>query len=299
MAQLNWTYTSDRGQRYVIGMYHGPKSGHFMVYCNSKVILIDFHVRKSQTYSFFIENELLEIKIQEDEKAGYSYDFVLNTEVETPKNQERKKLGNKHFSWALASLAIFALLVFSGYKIMDARNDRYLEANRSTVLDERGLLTTARVAIEPNKGDEMTLSYAFISNGKVREYQQDISITSEGLLPVRSGDQFKITFLPDHPEIHELHLEKPHRKTMDRFSGLVLDKLIALHPQLSEEEAECIIQSGLDSRGTSGLADLFYQDLTADEHPEHNYDTFKDLVESEEFREAIISNCTEIREITF
>ncbi len=294
MAQLNWTYTSDRGQRYRVGMYHGPKSGHFMVYCNSKIILIDFHVRKSQTYSFFIENELLEIKIEEDEKQGYSYDFVLNTEADTPKNQERKKVNNKHFVWALAGLALFAILVFSGYKFMDARNDRYLEANRTTLLDERGLLTTARLSVEPVEGEEMKISYAFISNGKARQYEQNISITSEGLLPVRSGDQFKLTFLPDHPEIHELHLETPHRKTMERFSELVLNKLLALHPQLDEQQANCIIRSGLEARGTTGLADLFYQDLTKEEHPEHNYDTFQSLVESEAFRSAVVEFCAEV-----
>lgn len=280
-------------------MYHGPESGHFMVYCNSKIILIDFHVRKNQTYSFFIENELLEIKIREDEKEGYAYDFILNTEADTPANQERKKINNKHFIWALLALALFSLVVFSGYKIMDARNDRYLEANRSALLKEKGLLTTARLSVKPKEGQDMKVSYAFISNGKARQYEQDISITSLGLLPVRSGDQFKITYLPDHPEIHELHLEQPHRKTLERFSELVLNKLLALHPQLSEEEAACILQSGMEARGTAGLADLFYQDLTAEEHPEHNYDTFQKLIESEDFKQAIIKYCGELKEHSF
>jgi hypothetical protein len=291
LAQLNWTYTSDRGLRYKIGMYHGPESGHFMVYCNSKIILIDFHVRKSQTYSFFIENELLEIKIKEDEKEGYAYDFILNTEADTPANKERQKLNNKHFTWALLGLALFCIVVFSGYKIMDARNDRYLEANRSTLLEEKGLLTTARLSVDPQEGQNMKVSYAFISNGKARQYEQDISMTSLGLLPVRSGDQFKITYLPNHPDIHELHLEQPHRKTLERFSELVLNKLIALHPQLNEQEAQCLIQAGMDAKGTAGLADLFYQDLTAEEHPEHNYDTFQRLVASEGFRKAIVEHC--------
>ena len=177
---------------------------------------------------------------------------------------------------------------------MDARNDRYLETNRSVLLDEKGLLTTARLSVEPLEGKEMKISYAFISNGKARQYEQNLSITSEGLLPVRSGDQFKVTFLPDHPEIHELHWEQPHRKTMERFSELVLNKLLALHPQLNEQQAACIIQAGIKARGTAGLADLFYQDLTAEEHPEHNYDTFQSLVQSEDFQKAIVEFCGEL-----
>ena len=292
MAQLNWTYTSDRGQRYVVGMYHGQQSGHFMVYCNSKVILIDFNVKKASSYSFFIENELLEIKINETEKSGYSYDFVMNTEVETPLNQERKKVNNKHFVWGLVGFVLFALTVFGGYKVLDNRNDRYLKANKKMILKEKGLLTTARVALEPTDGDEMKMTYAFISNGKAREFQQNISLLSAGLLPVRSGDQFKITFLPDHPEIHDLHLSKPHRKTMERFSELVLNKIMALHPQLSEKEAACILSSSIESHGTAGMADLFYQNLTEEEHPAHNYETFQKLVNSKDFREAVEMNCS-------
>jgi len=291
LAQLNWTYTSDRGQQYVVGMYHGPQSGHFMVYCNSAIILIDFNVRKSSTYSFFIENELLELKINETDQNQFSYDFVVNTEAETPKNEERKRFDGLQFRWILAGLALFSLLVFGGYKIMDARNQRYLTANKTPLLQEKGLKTTARVVVDPLDDQHLKMTYAFIADGSPKEFEQDISLLSAGMLPVRSGDQFKITFLPQHPEIHELHLEQPNKKTLERFSELVLNKLMALHPQLNQKEADCLLRSTFAAEGTAGLANLFYQDLTEEEHPRHNYQTFQKMISSEDFVEKMKETC--------
>ncbi len=294
MAQLNWTYTSDRGQRYTIGMYHGSESGHFLVYCNSKIILIDFHVQKSSAYSFFIENELLEIKIEEDGNGGFDYDFTLNEKVETPKNQERKKRSSKHFTWSMAGLVLFALLIFGIIKILDNRNDQYLSLNKSKLLKEEGLITTARVVVNPTGDDQMKMTYAFIANGKAREFHQDISLLQAGLLPVRSGDQFKLTFLPQHPKIHDIHFNQPRRKTLKRYKELVLNKLLALHSELDEQEASCILQSTIEAKGISGLADLFYQDLSKSEHPKHNKESFQKLLQSKTFRKKLKKNCSDL-----
>ncbi len=294
MAQLNWTYTSDRGARYNVGMYHGAESGHFLVHCNSKVILIDFHVKKSSTYSFFIENELMEIKISANEKEGYSYDFVINTEVETPKNEERKKFNNKQFVWGIAGFVAFALLVFGCYRALDARHDWYLKNNKAALLLGKGMETTARVAVTPLDEQELRMTYSFIADGHPREFQQNISILQAGVMPVRSGDQFKLTFLPDHPEIHELHLLQPQKKTLDRFSELVFNKMLALHPGLSEEEVSCIIQSTVRAAGMPGLAHLFYQELPQEAHPGHNRKTFEDFRQSEAFLAAIKKECPEL-----
>ncbi len=70
-------------------MYHGSDSGHVMVHCNNKVILIDFNVLRPKTYHFFIEDELCELAI-EQEGSGYSYDLSINKKADTHKNRHRQ-----------------------------------------------------------------------------------------------------------------------------------------------------------------------------------------------------------------
>jgi hypothetical protein len=63
-----------------------------MVHCNGQVILIDFNVMAPKSYTFFIEDELCEIKLAE--KSGQpTYDFEINNEVDTrPKRIRNARL---------------------------------------------------------------------------------------------------------------------------------------------------------------------------------------------------------------
>ena len=61
MAQMNWIYLDDRGGRHSIGLYHGDRSGHMLIHCNRKIIQIDFSVKETKTYSFFVEDEFCEM----------------------------------------------------------------------------------------------------------------------------------------------------------------------------------------------------------------------------------------------
>ena len=58
MSQMSWTYIADDGARYDVGLFHGDSTGHLLVYCNARIVVIDFSVLASKNYSFFINDEL-------------------------------------------------------------------------------------------------------------------------------------------------------------------------------------------------------------------------------------------------
>ncbi len=93
-----------------MGLYHGTQSGHLLVYCNSKVVLIDFKVRESKTYSMFLDDELLELKLDR-RKDKFFYSFQINKEADTPRNRQRIENERRDVRRAMILLAGFLLLV--------------------------------------------------------------------------------------------------------------------------------------------------------------------------------------------
>jgi len=89
MAESFWRFTNDLGQPYLIGLFHGDKDKHLVVHCNSRVVLVDFNVQDSKAYSFFIEEELCELKLDR-QGENFAYSCHINTDADTPKNRWRK-----------------------------------------------------------------------------------------------------------------------------------------------------------------------------------------------------------------
>ncbi len=86
-----------------------------MVHCNSQVVLIDFSVLRPASYTFFIDDELMEIHIGQKEDSGFTYDFKVNRDADTPKNRHRKALAEddrKQRRIGILLAAGFFLIVF-------------------------------------------------------------------------------------------------------------------------------------------------------------------------------------------
>lgn len=113
MAQSNWTYYSLTGLPYLIEMYHGDDSGHLILFINGDIILIDFNQTVSKTYSFLVENQVLEFKISEEEK-GFKYEVIPQLPQQ---HKSEEKIFTKHF-WIPLIMLIIALNLL--YLIMNS-----------------------------------------------------------------------------------------------------------------------------------------------------------------------------------
>ncbi len=112
MSQSNWVYSDQTGQQYQIGLYHGQSSGHLIVYCNWKVILIDFNVLNSKTYSFYFGDELCHLKI--DKRGdGYQYGFQQSDETLIAIKNHHKKLWRTDLAKALGAFLVSLILIIT------------------------------------------------------------------------------------------------------------------------------------------------------------------------------------------
>ncbi len=90
MAQVAWNVRANRGRNFQIGLFHGDTTGHVMLYCNKKVVQIDFSVQESKTYKLMLDEELCEVSIEKEDDGSYSYECKLDRETHTPLNEARK-----------------------------------------------------------------------------------------------------------------------------------------------------------------------------------------------------------------
>lgn len=115
MSQNNWILLDDFGNRYKVGIYHGERSGHVLIYCNAKILIIDFNVSSNKTYSFFLGYEFCELKVIKG-SGSYHYDLSINEKVDTVLNKKRKKIRRKdNIKALLLAILFFALILLLTY----------------------------------------------------------------------------------------------------------------------------------------------------------------------------------------
>lgn len=117
MSQMTWTYIADDGSRHKVGLFHGDNTGHLMIYCNANIMVIDFSVLSSRNYSFFINDELCDIAVEENE-GKFSYGFKVDQITDTPRNRVRRKRIRGEVQQSLIIGAVFILaIILVGYLV--------------------------------------------------------------------------------------------------------------------------------------------------------------------------------------
>jgi len=117
LAQLNWTYYSLSGAPYLIEMYHGDDSQHLIIFVNGEIIQIAFNQAESKTYSFLIEQQLIELDIKA-ENGVYNYE-VIPQKPKLPPGAEAEPLLSKQFWIPLIFLLVILNLAFYLYKSLN------------------------------------------------------------------------------------------------------------------------------------------------------------------------------------
>lgn len=121
MNQSHWTYWDGYGRQHVVGILHGAESGHLVVHCNSKVMIIDFNVFDTKDYSFYLDEHLCKLKVASSNGA-FNYSLDVNPNFDSPKyikkkTEERKYMYQKIGSIvAAASILFFVALVLQSFK---------------------------------------------------------------------------------------------------------------------------------------------------------------------------------------
>lgn len=293
MAQFNWTYVSDTGRQHIVGLFHGERTGHLLVHCNSRILLIDFHVLQSKDYSFFIDEELFNLHLERKDNRFF-YNFEINKEADTPKNRERRKTERKHLKHGLALLglmALFVALIFFGLR--DHQNNPS-DAERRVLLAKSGRETIARVDFTPNGAGPVSIRYSFVADGRAYEGASRLStaLLDNGML-LEPGDEFILHYAANNPSVHEIDFQQPTEQQIQRYRQRAFERHAQLHPGLSDERINCVLDILYDLRGVEAYADLYFQDLPPHRYRRHNKETYYDLITDPDVNRRLEEACVE------
>ncbi|MCB0524003.1 MAG: hypothetical protein H6576_12030 [Lewinellaceae bacterium] len=304
MAQMNWIYLDDRGGRHSIGLYHGDRSGHMLIHCNRKIIQIDFSVKETKTYSFFVEDEFCEIIAERLSDGRFGYEFKVNKTVDTPRNRIRKvtnRRNNKVLAAFISGVVILIAVIFLGLRWYGEREYQRslaitsiihnLNKHNMQILAQQGKSCVASVYLDKQDGQNIG-SYRFYTADSL-EIQGTFQAkeTLQNGFPTSAGGSFQAQYLPSDPQIHRVDLYRPNRKTLEQYIQIAFETEHFKNPELSKEKNLCRVLTVAETAGWTYLADIIYQDKSTDENSKNNRDSYLRLMRSGQIESAIKHNC--------
>ncbi len=296
MNQLSWTYLADDGKQHFVGLAHGAESGHLVVHCNSKVVLIDFKVFDNASYSIFIDEQLCEIAIEKQE-GQYFYSFEIDNQADTPRNRARKKLEKQHLLQSIAFLGTLVLIVSIAIFSITRWTSKQDQRNIATKLKGTGQQISAKILV-PKEASVDYASYYFVVNGKSyassTTYSNKLTELLPNGMPLEEGDEFLVTYVPSNPSLNEIDYGKPTQFQINRYRDRVLNRLFENNPKITKESLTCFFDQIYKEKGIEGVAQLYFQKTTSSKNSRHNRQTFERLLQESNLKETIQKTCGKI-----
>ena len=294
MSQFNWTYLAPSGKKHHVGLFHGDRTGHVLIYCNSKIVLVDFKVRDTKSYSIFIEDELCEIGI-ERQKDRFVYGFDINKEVDTPLNRERKRNNKKHLRQGLALLGVLAILITVAVISLSKVGKDSGQPSLASLLASSGKETNAKVFLS----DSEEATYNFVANGKVYSdktpFKLDVSTLLQNGMPLEDGDEFLVKYSSTKPELNKIQFNRPTPHQIGIYKKRATDKYLQLHPEENLNYCNCLTDIAYEIDGVNGYAKFYLQDLSFQQNRRYNSDSFHKLIRSEEYQQKVENRCADLK----
>lgn len=292
LAQFNWSYLSATGQQYIVGLYHGPESGHLVVYCNNDIVAIDFNVAADARYPFFIEEDLCEIRI-ERRHGALQYFFESNEEIDTPLNRHRRERKRKDRLFLRALIAgtvlFIAILIVAVLSIQKSEDERALEVVRQG----GGAPTIGRVAFDPADADPEWTNFWYSEGGSVRQGKTPVPPgrrLPNGMI-LESGDEFAVYYHAIRTHIAMIDFDSPTPQQTERYRRRALAEHLRVHPELREREAACLLDIAFEIRQLDGYADFYWQTTDPQQNPQHNANSYYRLVRDTSFVRRFREQC--------
>lgn len=307
MAQVGWVYLDDFGNRNRVGVYHGDKTGHLLIHCNLRIVQVDFSVKESRTYSFFIEDELCEVSVVK-EKEGFTYDFQVNKKADTPRNRLRKveeRRNRKHLALFLGGLILLLTVIVIGFQHYGRLQRQKLTGavslgSRLTPEYEARMANEGKKAVAQlivvEEGLQRRIMYGFLTE-KNRQVSGLFSAPDTGLIilpngfPLEDSDAFEVQYLPAEPEIHRVDFFQPTDQTLAAYLQRALEAEQKAHPGVSPGHSLCVAKLTLEKRGWKRLADVIFQSTPPEQNFDHNRDSYLRLIREAEFAQAVEREC--------
>jgi hypothetical protein len=268
----------------MLGLMHSPSSGNLLLYYNNEVLMIDFQVFRPTSYSFFIDEELLEVHIKQL-NGNYIYHFNINEQIDTQNNRNKKNIAKKNALFTVLFFGIVFGFMFGLYHLGKYQNKQEL-INKGI---ETIAITDLRI------GQKQHLRYQYGPQERPN-FSRPVSfplqkkLFAENGLPLLNGDAFIARYVPSRPENYKIYFDQPTASQLELYKMRARDKLLQQHPDMSPSEIACKVDIAYELKGLSGLSDILCLDLSPKDYPLHNSDSFLRLVRDIPFQQKAI-NC--------
>ncbi|MBC7774670.1 MAG: hypothetical protein H7246_04465 [Phycisphaerae bacterium] len=309
MAQMNWVFLDDFGGRHRVGLYHGDRTGHVMVHCNMRIVQIDFSVKDTKMYSFFIEDELCEL-ILEKKDGVFGYEFRVNKKVDTPRNRVRRvKEGQtrKYMALLVGGVVLVLALAFFGLRwfgqVQESKRmastsivSKYSKTNMKLLASE-GKRTAARLHfVQGEKPGEQKITYTLLAVDSIMEQGDFVVEKMDPILlpngfPFSEGDEFDAIYLPTDPQVHRVDFFQPTRTTTTTYLRLATQAEQKNNTAIPPEKHICRVLTAAERMGWLCLANFIFQDKTPEENARHNRESYARLMHTPDLMKEIQNRC--------
>ncbi len=282
MKQFHWNHIDQMGKIHKVGLLHGARTGHVLIHVNGKITSIDFKVLDSKQYSFFINEELIELQIIKH-KDHYEYTMEINEEVKTPLNKKRKKERKKMGFQTLAFSAALILAIIGGTVWM-LNSEWYKNKNNPSyeLLATEGVFTKGKLF----EHDEYSYAYHYVANNRPIS-----KIAPSNNYTVEDGDEYMVRYLPQNPDVSEVHFVLPTERQLLHAMQKSVNTCMMNDETISEKLCICMAETAYDVRGYGGLITLINRNIPVVENGQFNKDTYEQLVNGALFNSKLSANC--------
>ena len=294
MAQFNWTYVSDEGKQYKVGLFHGNKTGHILIHVNNKIVQIDFSVYESKTYSIFLDEELCEIKLEQKD-GKFLYDLKVNKEVDTPLNRARKKEEKKYWKQTLLFFGGLIALVLILLAFVRSANTPSTEKARQDWLSIGSNIVPGKIVSVKEEEEKVSIKMTYVvanqSQKSEQIFEQNTPVKNSLGMSIKSGDEYFLRYATANLKVAEIILDSLTPNQKERFQTIAFQKQLSAHPNQSEYYIECLFAKAEELAGPNAWAHFYFQDTEPSENTLYNKNAYKRLIRGGEFQKAVNESC--------
>ncbi len=292
MNHYTWTYAAGGGRNYNVGLFHGSKTGHLLIYVGSKIVTIDFGVLDSKEYTVFIEDELCHIKLERRGDEMY-YFFEIDKKADTPRNRARNAMERKFAKQLFIALGFFVAII-AVFVIWNPFDKGTSPTKAEQLLLKQGRETVGKVFIKTGV-EQPEVSYQFVANNKGYSAPSGLpakaSILLKNGMPLESGDEFVVRYVSSKPEISRIMFSRPTEQQVEIYLQRAAEKHLQLHPDEIPSIVRCMVKVAYQLNGVEGIADFYFQDKSPEVNPDHNEITFLRLTRDLPFQKKVEKDC--------
>ena len=292
MNKCNWTYINTSGSHNKIGVLHDVKKGHFVIYCDKKIILADKEVFDTNLYTFFVDHELCKIKV---ERVGnkFAYEFIIDTKTTTPLNQARKKEDNKNILYSILTVGGIALLVglfMIGGSMMNEhlRNKKLKEYGVKTIAFIRMVEADQKYQYYYEFGDSINHYYYLY-----KAYEQKNPVLLNGF-PLKINDEFQVLYASIDPKVNRLEVSEPSENQLNRYQELARQEYQTFYPMYNVAYCDCVLDIAKTQKGVEGLALFYHLTTLPAESKRYNKIEYEKYIETDAFLDAEV-DCWQLK----